>query len=163
MGLRIVVGADIAGVDYKEKIKKDLESDSRVDSVTDVGITPGEDVDYPHVAVKAAKIVASGQADRALVICGTGIGVAMAANKVKGIRASVCHDSFSVERLILSNNGNVLTMGQRVIGIELARRLVKEWLGYTFDPSSPSGPKVTALDSYDQGVDPGEAEAISSC
>ena len=77
------------------------------------------------------------------------MGVAMAANKVPGIRASVAHDSFSVERLILSNNAQVLTFGQRVIGIELARRLAKEWLGYEFDTSSPSAQKVEALESYD--------------
>ncbi len=150
MGYRIVIGADSAGVDYKEIIKADLEADDRVDEVIDVGVAPGEDIDYPHVAVKGARIVAAGDADRALLICGTGMGVAIAANKVPGIRASVAHDSFSVERLVLSNNAQVLTMGQRVIGIELARRLAKEWLGYTFDPSSHSAPKVAAISSYEK-------------
>lgn len=150
MGMIIVVGADSAGVEYKDILKAQLEEDNRVDEVIDVGVFAGQDVDYPHVAVKAARIVAAGEADRALLICGTGMGVAIAANKVPGIRASVAHDSFSVERLVLSNNAQVLTMGQRVIGIELARRLVKEWLGYTFDPSSPSAPKVEAINSYDK-------------
>lgn len=149
MGFRIVVAADSAGLDYKEILKKDLEADERVDEVIDAGIHAGEDIDYPHVAVKAARMIAEGKADRGLFVCGTGMGVAMAANKVPGIRASVAHDSFSVERLILSNNAQVLTFGQRVIGIELARRLAKEWLGYEFDASSPSAQKVEALESYD--------------
>ena len=149
MGFRIVVAADSAGLDYKEILKKDLEADERVDEVIDAGIHAGEDIDYPHVAVKAARMIAEGKADRGLFVCGTGMGVAMATNKVPGIRASVAHDSFSVERLILSNNAQVLTFGQRVIGIELARRLAKEWLGYEFDTSSPSAQKVEALESYD--------------
>lgn len=150
MGLRIVVAADSAGVQYKNVLKQDLEADPRVDAVIDMGLQEGEDVDYPHVAVKAARVIADGKADRGLFVCGTGMGVAMAANKVKGIRASVAHDSFSVERLVLSNNAQVLTFGQRVIGLELARRLAKEWLGYEFDPNSPSAPKVAALCSYDE-------------
>jgi ribose 5-phosphate isomerase B len=72
----------------------------------------------------------------AVLICGTGLGVAISANKVHGIRAVTAHDSFSVERAILSNDAQVLCLGARVIGIELARRLAKEWLGYTFDPVS---------------------------
>lgn len=158
MGFRIVVGADSAGVGYKEVLKEDLLADPRVDEVIDVGLAPGEDVDYPHIAVKAARLVADGKADRALLVCGTGMGVAMAANKVPGIRASVAHDSFSVERLILSNNAQVLTFGQRVIGLELARRLAREWLGYTFDETSASAPKVEALNSYDVGKGNPEVE-----
>lgn len=147
---RIVVAADSAGYDYKEAIKKDFEADPRVSEVIDVGVVSGEETDYPHVAVKGARLIADGEADRGLFICGTGMGVAIAANKVPGVRASVAHDSFSVERLVLSNNAQVLTFGQRVIGLELARRLAKEWLGYEFDESSPSAPKVAALKSYDQ-------------
>ena len=158
MGLRIVIGADSAGVDYKTILAKDLDADSRVDEVIDIGLQPGEDVDYPHIAVKAAKLVADGKADRALLVCGTGIGMAIGANKVPGIRASVGHDSFSVERLVLSNNAQVLTFGQRVIGIELARRLASEWLGYTFDPKSHSAPKVAALDAYDHAH--GDIESV---
>ena len=149
MGLTIVVGADIAGVNYKETLKADLEADERVAEVIDVGVRPGEDVDYPHVAVEAARKVAAGEADRALLVCGTGMGMAIAANKVPGIRASVAHDSFSVERLVLSNDAQILTLGERVIGLQLARRLVREWLGYTFDPESSSGPKGAAIRSYE--------------
>ena len=149
MGLTIVVGADIAGVNYKETLKADLEADERVAEVIDVGVRPDEDIDYPHVAVEAARKVAAGEADRALLVCGTGMGMAISANKVPGIRASVAHDSFSVERLVLSNDAQILTLGERVIGLQLARRLVREWLGYPFDPESPSGPKVAAIRSYE--------------
>lgn len=150
MGFRVVVAGDSAGVDYKDVIKADLEADPRIDEVIDAGITKGEDVDYPHVAVKAARMIADGKADRGVFICGTGMGVAMSANKVKGIRASTAHDSFSVERLVLSNDAQVLCLGERVIGLELARRLAKEFFNYTFDENSPSAPKVEALCSYEE-------------
>ncbi|MFE7632334.1 ribose-5-phosphate isomerase [Kocuria sp. NPDC057446] len=147
--LRIVIGGDDAGFDYKEALRKDLEADDRVASVVDVGVSQTENTDYPHVAVDAARKVASGEADRALLICGTGLGVAISANKVPGIRAVTAHDSYSVERSVLSNNAQVLCMGQRVIGLELARRLAKEWLGYTFDTTSASAAKVEAITGYE--------------
>ena len=147
--LRLVVGADDAGFDYKEILKHDLQKDPRVASVIDVGVTADGHTAYPHVAVEAARLVASGAADRALLVCGTGLGVAIAANKVDGIRAVTAHDSFSVERSVLSNDAQVLCFGQRVVGIELARRLAREWLGYTFDPESPSGEKVRAIEEYE--------------
>lgn len=146
---RVVVGADDAGYDYKERIKADLEKDDRVAEVIDVGVDAESHTDYPHIAVEAARRVADGRADRALLICGTGLGVAISANKVQGVRAVTAHDSYSVERSVLSNNAQVLCMGQRVVGIELARRLAREWLGYEFDESSASAAKVAAIGSYD--------------
>jgi ribose 5-phosphate isomerase B len=147
--LRIVVGSDDAGLEYKDCLKADLESDPRVDSVVDVGVAGGEHTAYPHIAVAAARLVASGQADRALLVCGTGLGMAIAANKVSGIRAVTAHDSFSVERSVLSNNAQILCLGQRVVGVELARRLTREWLSYTFDAQSQSASKVTAIAEYE--------------
>lgn len=147
--LRLVVGSDDAGFDYKEILKGDLENDSRVASVIDVGVAADGHTDYPHVAVEAARLIVDGKADRALLVCGTGLGVAIAANKVPGIRAVTAHDSFSVERSVLSNDAQVLCFGQRVVGIELARRLAREWLGYTFDPESPSRAKVRAIEEYE--------------
>jgi ribose 5-phosphate isomerase B len=118
--------------------------------VTDVGSHETSDkTAYPHLAVAAARLVASGECDRALLICGTGLGVAISANKVKGVRAVTAHDSFSVERSVLSNNAQVLCMGERVVGLELARRLAKEWLGYVFDESSASAEKVKAIGDYE--------------
>lgn len=148
-GLRIVVGSDDAGYDYKEALKKDLAANGQVASVVDVGVDTGGHTAYPHIAVEAARIVASGDADRALLVCGTGLGVAIAANKVKGIRAVTAHDSFSVERSVLSNNAQVLCFGQRVVGLELARRLAKEWLTYEFDTSSASADKVQDICAYE--------------
>ncbi|MCU1635374.1 MAG: ribose-5-phosphate isomerase [Cryobacterium sp.] len=146
---RIVVGSDEAGYDYKEALKRDLEANGLVASVVDVGVAADGHTAYPHVAVDAARMVAEGKADRALLVCGTGLGVAIAANKVRGIRAVTAHDSFSVERSILSNNAQVLCFGQRVVGLELARRLAKEWLTYEFDTSSPSAEKVQDICAYE--------------
>ncbi|WP_112135923.1 ribose-5-phosphate isomerase [Glycomyces dulcitolivorans] len=152
--LRIVIGSDDAGFDYKEVLKRDLEGHAGVVSVVDVGVDADGHTPYPKVAIEAAQQVSDGKADRALLICGTGLGVAIAANKVPGIRAATAHDSFSVERSVLSNDAQVLTMGQRVIGLELARRLVREWLDYRFDPQSASAEKVAAI---------GEFESTGSC
>lgn len=147
--LRLVIGCDDAGFDYKEILKNDLLDSDGVASVVDVGVDADGHTAYPRVAIAAAELVAKGEADRALLICGTGLGVAIAANKVPGIRAVTAHDSFSVERGVLSNNAQILTMGQRVVGIELARRLVREWLGYRFDASSASAEKVAVIDEYE--------------
>lgn len=146
---RIVVGSDDAGFDYKEVVKKDLETSDLVASVADVGVDADGHTNYPTVATNAAEMVARGEADRAILFCGTGLGVAVAANKVKGIRAVTAHDSFSVERSILSNNAQVLCMGQRVVGIEQARRNVREWLTYVFDETSASNDKVREICSYE--------------
>jgi ribose 5-phosphate isomerase B len=114
--------------------------------VVDVGsFETADKTAYPLRAADAARMVADGTVDRALLICGTGLGVAISANKVKGVRAVTAHDSFSVERAILSNNAQVLCMGERVIGLELARRLAKEWLGYVFDETSASAAKVAHI------------------
>ena len=148
--LRLIIGCDDAGYDYKEILKKDLDQNPGVASVVDVGVDADGHTPYPKVAIEAAERVARGEADRALLICGTGLGVAIAASKVAGIRAVTAHDSFSVERGVLSNDAQVLTMGQRVVGIELARRLVREWLTYRFDPSSASAEKVAVIGAYEQ-------------
>lgn|SRR5690625_4143925 len=147
--LKIVIGADDAGFTYKEEIKAIFEADDLVESVIDVGVDASGHTPYPTIAITAAEMVAKGEADRALLICGTGMGVAMSANKVPGVRASTAHDSYSVERLVLSNNAQVLTFGQRVIGLELAKRLAKEWLSYRFDETSASAEKVAVLTDYE--------------
>lgn len=148
-GLRIVVGSDDAGYDYKEALKADLEKSDLVASVQDVGVDNTGHTAYPTIAIAAAEMIAKGDADRALLVCGTGLGVAIAANKVDGIRAVTAHDSYSVERSVLSNNAQVLTFGQRVVGLELARRLAREWLTYTFDDGSPSAEKVRLVEAYE--------------
>ncbi|WNB86606.1 ribose-5-phosphate isomerase [Cellulomonas sp. ATA003] len=163
--LRVVVGSDDAGLTLKDLIKSALQGDDRVEVVADVGVQADEETAYPHVAVAAARQIAAGDADRALLVCGTGLGVAIAANKVPGIRAVTAHDPYSVERAVLSNDAQVLCMGQRVIGPELALRLVKEWVGYRFDPASASAAKVAAIGEYETAAESAgsEAETVASC
>ncbi|GAA1489773.1 ribose-5-phosphate isomerase [Brachybacterium sacelli] len=154
MGWKIVTGSDNAGFGHKSALKELLESDSRVDEVIDVGVTGREDgTYYPNVAVEAAEKIAAGDADRALLICGTGLGVAIAANKVSGVRAVTADDLYSVQRSVLSNNAQVLCMGERVVGLELAKELVKVWLDLEFDPNSSSADKVDAICAYDGSLD----------
>jgi ribose 5-phosphate isomerase B len=147
---RIVVGSDDAGYEYRKALLDDLENDPRVEWVRDMGVKEDEHTLYPDVAVRVGEAIMAGEADRGVLICGTGLGVAMSANKVPGIRAAVGHDSYSVERSILSNDCQILAVGQRVIGIEVARRMVREWLGYVFDPSSPSEEKVERIRAYER-------------
>ena len=148
-GLRVIVGSDGAGLAYKERIKADFLDDERVAEVIDVGVSADESTAYPEIAIAAANLITEGRADRALLICGTGLGVAISANKVFGVRAVTAHDSYSVERSVMSNNAQVLCFGQRVIGLELARRLAREWLGYQFDANSRSATKVAAISAFE--------------
>ncbi|MEA2484683.1 MAG: ribose 5-phosphate isomerase [Thermoleophilaceae bacterium] len=156
-GWRLVVGSDDAGLQYKDALKADLEADERVSSVIDVGVQAHDTTAYPDVAIRAATLVAEGEADRALLVCGTGLGVAISANKVEGIRAVTAHDSYSVERSVLSNNAQVLCFGQRVVGLELARRLAREWLDYAFDEGSASARKVERISRYESEGTTGDA------
>ena len=110
--------------------------------------------------------MAAGELDRAVLVCGTGIGMAISANKVAGVRATVAYDTYSVERSVLSNNCQVLALGARVIAAPLARKIVWQWLSLSFDETSPSSAKLAVLTEYERsGVVPGgrvEAEA-SGC
>lgn len=144
-GLRIAVGSDDVGQGYKEALAAELAKLPGVHAVVDVGGTEPT-TPYAEIARKAAGLIVDNQVDRALLVCGTGLGMAISANKVRGVRAVTAHDSYSVERAILSNNAQVLCLGQRVIGLELARRLVREWLTYEFDPASPSAAKIAAIE-----------------
>ena len=145
----LALGADNAGAALKNELKRGLENDPRVE-VRDFGVADGDDPKaYPHLGLDVAEAVARGEARRGLLVCGTGIGMAITANKVPGVRATVAHDSYSVERSVLSNDCQILTLGARVIGPELARRLVDEWLGYEFDPASASAEKVAVISEYE--------------
>lgn len=140
----IVIGCDNAAVSMKVMLKKFLESKGI--TVEDVGCDSADDpTNYPSIAKRACeRIIASGYSKRGILVCGTGIGMCMTANKFKGIRAAVCHDNFSAERSILSNNGNVLCMGERVIGHELAKKITAEWITLEFKDGS-STPKVNEI------------------
>ena len=147
--LNIAIGCDDAGVEYRNRIKLEFRNDPRVGDVIDVGVEGEGESAYPSVAFAASKLVIDGKADRAFLICGTGLGMAISANKVAGIRAVTAHDSYSVERSILSNDAQVLCMGPRVIGIELAVRLALEWLDYNFDKNSNSADKVAEIKTFE--------------
>lgn len=147
----VAVGSDDAGVNLKEHIKAKLQEDPRVQEVVDFGVADESDkTEYPIICIKAAEAVAHGEADRAVLFGGTGLGEAISANKVPGIRAAVAVDPYSVERSILSNNCQVLCLGERVIAPELADRVVGQWLGYEFDHSSPSARKVGIITEYEE-------------
>ncbi|MCJ1314704.1 hypothetical protein MMC15_000016 [Xylographa vitiligo] len=149
--LRYAIGSDSAGHAYKTALAKVLSSHALVSSVTDVGVPEDSDsTAYPHIAVDAAEMIASGKVDRALLVCGTGLGVAISANKVPGVRAVTAHDSYSVEKSVTSNNAQVLCMGERVVGLELAKRLAEEWVGYRFDEKSASAEKVEVLKGHEE-------------
>jgi ribose 5-phosphate isomerase B len=126
----IAIGCDEAAYTLKETIKKYLEQLGY--SVEDYGVYDTSPVLYPDIALKVAEVVAAGQYDRGILICVTGIGMAIAANKVPGIRAAVCHDAYSAERSRKSNDCQIMTMGSRVIGEELAKTMVKVWLESEF-------------------------------
>lgn len=143
--LRVAIGSDDAGLSYKAYLLEMLRHEPGVTEVVDVGVGADLDTPYPDVAARAARLITDGEVDRALLICGTGLGMAIAANKVAGVRAVTAHDSYSVERSVLSNDAQVLCLGQRVVGRELAARLVREWLGYRFDTASASARKVDAI------------------
>ncbi|TFV29983.1 RpiB/LacA/LacB family sugar-phosphate isomerase [Streptomyces sp. T1317-0309] len=147
--LRIVIGSDFRGFEYKESLKKFLESDPRVLSVQDVGVTDGAVTGYPHIAVDAAEIVADGEADRGLLVCGTGLGMAISAGLVPGIRAVTVNDAHQVEGSVLLNNAQIITLGQMCVSIHQAHALVSQWLGLRYDPTSEWAPLMDAMVDYE--------------
>ncbi len=140
----IVIGCDDAAVDMKNIICQCLEAAGV--EYEDVGCHSIKDqTAYPFIAKRVCeKIIGSKYEKRGILICGTGIGMCITANKFRGIRAAVAHDCFSAQRSILSNNGNVLCLGARVIGPELAKLIVTEWLPLEY-VDGPSTPKVDAI------------------
>lgn len=107
-----------------------------------------DDPIYANVAIKVAEEVAAGHADRGMLFCGTGIGVALAANKVPGVYAANVTSVYQAQRAVLSNNANIITMGQQVTGSEVAKMMAKEYLSHTYDPNSRSGAKVDRIVEY---------------
>ncbi len=129
--MNIALGSDHGGYNLKGKIIELLEE--RGLEYKDFGTYSTESVDYPDFAKEVANVVSSGEYERGILICGTGIGMSIVANKVKGIRAALCHDVFSAKATRLHNNSNLLTMGERVIGSELALEIVNVWLDTEFE------------------------------
>ena len=151
----IAIGADDAGAPLKERLADYLRR--RGFEVKDFG--NGDGLDYPDVAAEVAQAVARGEHDRALLVCGTGLGMAIAANKVPGVRAATAHDPYSAERARKSNNAQVLTMGARVIAPEAAEKVLDHWLTAEFEPG-PSSPKVAKLEALDARYHAGRGEQV---
>lgn len=148
--MRLGVGADANGYVMKEAVKGHLMTLGH--DVIDYGVEDAADVDYPDIAVPVALAVARGEIERAVLVCGTGLGMAITANKVPGVRAASATDPYSAERAIRSNDARVLCLGGKVIGIEVATRLVDHWLSGEFEGggSARKVAKIAALDIRDE-------------
>ena len=142
--LRVAIGSDHGGFFYKQKIIEYLKS--RNIPYTDVGTYTREACDYPKIAHDVAELVISGQANRGILICGTGIGMSIAANKVRGIRAALCGDTYSARVSRAHNNANVLCLGERVIGEHLALDIVDIWLKSAFENGSRHARRVSMIE-----------------
>lgn len=147
--LRIVIGADPNGSATRDRLLAELAKHDRVEVIDDASVLVGDQANYAPVAIPVAEAVRDGKYDRAILICGTGIGMSIAANKVTGIRAAVGSDPYSVERSIKSNDVQVLCLGELVTGVELAVTLARQWLDYDFDPASHSTAKVREICAYE--------------
>jgi RpiB/LacA/LacB family sugar-phosphate isomerase len=146
--MRIAVAGDSAGEDLAKRLVRELTTAHDLVEVsrTDAGADPY----YANLAERVARGVLEGAWDRAVLICGTGIGVSIAANKIPGIRAALCHDTYSAERAALSNNAQIITMGARVIGPELAKTIVLSFLARSFDENGASRDNVAAINAVDR-------------
>jgi ribose 5-phosphate isomerase B len=142
--MKLVFGCDPNATDFKKELMAYAEELGH--EVTDFG---SDDPIYANVAIKVAEAVAAKEFDRGILLCGTGIGVSIAANKVKGAYAACIHDVYQAQRAQLSNMANIITMGSQVIGINLAKELMKEYLSVTWDPNCRSLPKVNRIVDYE--------------
>jgi ribose 5-phosphate isomerase B len=145
--MRIAVGADINGYELKEVVKAHLIALGH--DVLDFGVESDQDVDYPDVAEPVARAVAMGEVERAVLVCGTGLGMAIVANKVRGVRAAPVTDPYSAERAIRSNDAKVLCLGGLVTGRNVAPLLVDHWLSGEFAGGN-SGRKVAKIEDLDR-------------
>jgi len=145
--MRIAVGADINGYELKEVVKAHLIALGH--DVVDFGVASDQDVDYPEVAEPVARAVARGTVERAILVCGTGLGMAIVANKVRGVRAAPVTDPYSAERAIRSNDAKVLCLGGLVTGRNVAPLLVDHWLSGEFAGGN-SGRKVAMIEDLDR-------------
>lgn len=145
--MRIAVGADINGLELKEVVKDHLMGQGH--EVIDFGVETDQDVDYPDVGEPVARAVASGEVERAVLVCGTGLGMAIVANKVRGVRAAPVTDPYSAERAIKSNDAKVLCLGGLVVGRSVATILVDRWIEGEF-AGGGSGRKVALVEDLDR-------------
>lgn len=146
--MKVAVAGDSAGEDLAKIIAEHLK---QLHDVAEVSRTAkGPDPFYANLSDRVANAVLAGDYDRAILICGTGIGVCLAANKVPGIRAAQCHDTYSAGKAATSNNAQIITMGARVIGAELAKDIADAFLSASFDPKGRSAGNVAAINQVDE-------------
>jgi ribose 5-phosphate isomerase B len=160
--MKIAIGCDEAGLPLLDVVREYLRGKPEIE-VQDFGVHSADSVDYPDIAERVAMAVANGEAERAILVCGTGIGMCITANKVPGVRAALCHDTYSAERARKSNDAQVITMGARVIGPELAKSILEVWLASEFagGRSAPKVAKMNAVDERYRGARQGEREGGS--
>ena len=147
--MKVVIGADSAGQPLLQVIAKHLATKAGVDMADYSASGQGEPEFYAHTAERAARAIADGKFERGILFCGTGIGVCISANKVPGIRAAQTHDTYSAERAAKSNNAQIITLGARVVGPELAKAIVDTFLASDFDHKGSSAGNVAAIDALD--------------
>ncbi|MFW3616614.1 RpiB/LacA/LacB family sugar-phosphate isomerase [Billgrantia antri] len=147
--LRVAIGGDEAAFQLKEMLIEHVRSLGH--EVEDFGTYNAEPILYPDVAVTVAESIADGRFDRGILVCGTGIGVAISANKVPGIRAAQAHDTYSAGKARTSNNAQIVTLGARVVGPELAKEIVATFLKNDF-PGGASVAKVARIQEYERGL-----------
>ena len=135
--MKIAIGCDHGGIVLKPIVKKVLE-DNEIE-IIDMGCDDTKSVDYPDYALKVAEAVSKGEVDKGIILCGTGIGISIAANKVKGVRAAVCHDLFTAQMCAQHNDANILSIGGRVVSEELAGQMVQVWLDTPFEGGRHTG------------------------
>ena len=129
--MKIALGSDHGGFKLKEEVKKHLQEQNI--EIVDYGTDSEASVDYPEYGEKVGRAVASGECEKGIIVCGTGIGISISANKVDGVIAALCHDTFSARMTRMHNNSNILAMGERVIGVGLALDIVDTWLETDFE------------------------------
>lgn len=148
--MKIVVAGDSVGITLAEVLAEHLRGCSGVE-VTDLSRAPEvTGAYYANIAERAAQAILAGEYERGVLCCGTGIGMAISANKVPGIRAAQTHDTFSAERAAKSNDAHIITLGARVVGSELAKSIVNAWLASDFDTAGPSAGNVEAIGALDR-------------
>lgn len=147
--MRIALASDHAAVAERQALAEACAKAGH--EVADLGCAPGASVDYPDMAVRVAHAVANGDAERGILLCGTGIGVSIAANKVPGVRAALVHDEFTAEMSRRHNDANVLCMGARLLSVHAMQRLVERWLATPFEGGRHAG-RVEKLRALDGGA-----------
>lgn len=140
----IALGSDHGGYQLKNEIAEMLRTEGY--EPQDFGCFSEESVDYPDIARKVGEAVASGTAERGIVVCGTGVGISIAANKVPGVRAALCTDEYTARMSREHNNANILALGARVVGSELAKSIIHAWLETGFDPNTRHGQRVAKIE-----------------